>query len=261
MEKCFFVCAWENNVLVIIHIVMSNHGHLAVLASCKEDADRTEKDIKKRYSQYYSYRYGPHKVLQGTKPSVLALDSDWYVRNTLAYIPRNALDTGSRIEDYRWSGYRGMFSAGKHEGVISVASMSRRQRERQFRTHTDLSGVPWYLEKNGCVAPASALDWRYLESAFCHDQAFFLKTIGSLNPAEMKQKLVLNLSRRQNDSEFLLSAGTVAERWFGKAVSDLSLEQKIRIIPYLDRCYRTSIPQLARCLHMDRDKVAEILGR
>ena len=39
MVKSLFVCARRKNVIVVIYIAMSNHGHATILAACQEDAD------------------------------------------------------------------------------------------------------------------------------------------------------------------------------------------------------------------------------
>ena len=41
MIKYNHICSWVNNVLVIIEIAMSNHGHVSVLAQDYEAAERT----------------------------------------------------------------------------------------------------------------------------------------------------------------------------------------------------------------------------
>ena len=261
MEKTFHVCSWENDVLIIIYAVMSNHGHLSVLAPSYESAWRTGADILKRYSQHMSNRYAVKETLRRASVDVQYLDSEWYVRNALAYIPRNALDAGWRIEDYKWSGYRGMFVKGQcKDPKHKVSAMSRRQREAVFHTHTNLADVPWILDSEWHLEPASCCDWQYLESAFNNDQAYFLKTIGMLNPAEMHQKLVDNPRLWRNDSEFILTVRDIADRWFKKDIDNLSLEQKYRLIPYLRRNFHTSVPQLARCIRLSKKEVQEILN-
>ena len=142
------------------------------------------------------------KVLRHTSAVALYLDSDWYLRNALAYVPKNALDALSRVEDYRWSGYRGMFCQGKTtSGFRRADTLTRREKEACFHTHDSLDGLPWILNANGELEPASTCDHAYLEAAFNHDQAFFLKTIGTVNMAEMQQKLVDNPRQRQNDTK------------------------------------------------------------
>ena len=200
--------------------------------------------------------------LRHTSAVALYLDSEWYLRNTLAYVPKNALDALSRVEDYRWSGYRGMFCQGKApDGIRKAWTLTRREKEACFHTHDSLDGVPWVINADGGLEPASACDHEYLESAFGNDQAYFLRTIGTVNMAEMHQKLVDNPRQRQNDTEMLKTIESIAQGWFKCGLLDLPLEKKARLLPYIYRSFRTSIAQLARCFGLHPDKVARMVGQ
>lgn len=258
LQKYFHVCAWINNSLVISEIEMSNHGHLAILATDYLSACMVGEAIKKNYSQFFSFKYGERKTLLRADINVQYLDSDWYVRNALAYIPRNALDTGMRVEDYPWSSYRSVFNRIIPKG-LPVASLTRREKEALFRTHADLKNVPWLIDSNGHLVPESACDAHYVECAFNQDQSFFLKTIGGMNVAELEQKLVIAPRKRMNDASFLVTVADMADRWFHRSVPELTLQQKTRILPHLYRSYRTSVAQLARCLKMDSETVCQVL--
>ena len=260
LEKSFYLCALKCDCRVIIEIAMSNHGHVAVLAPDMPSAERMGVFIKKRHAQYMRWKYHEPGLLRRTDINIQYLDSDSYVRNALAYIPRNAWNAGIRIEDYRWSGYRGMFVDGKVPcATRAVQTLTRREREAVFHTHEDLSGVPWLINLDGGVEPASACDHEYLESAFAFDQTFFLKTIGALNEEEIRQKLVLNGRVRLSDKEFLPVVHDLARRWFQKTISELTPENKARLLRYLFRSYRTSPSQLSRCLQMSYDAVLILL--
>lgn len=260
LEKSFYLSALVNNCIVIMEIAMSNHGHCAMLAENHESALSMAVLVKKRHSQYLSWKYNEKGILARSDASVKYLDSDWYVRNALAYIPRNAIDAGANVDEYRWSSYRGMFADGKSPAAVRSAScMSRREREALFKTHIDLSKVPWLINADGGIEPASACDYKYLESAFANDQAFFLKTIGSVNPAEMQQMLVNSSMIRQTDTELLAVIKNLADKWYNKTIMDLTPEMKARLLLYLYRTYKTSVPQLARCLSLPRDVVSGLI--
>ena len=260
MVKYIHVCARRKNVIVVIHIVMSNHAHATILAVCQEDADAYKDELKRMYAQYFSHKYKQRKVLGKTSAVALYLDSDWYLRNTLAYIPRNALDAMARIEDYRWSGYRAMFCDGKApQGIRSVRMLTKREKEAALHTHDSVIDLPWLLNADGELEPATACDHAYLEAAFNQDQSYYLKTIGSVNMAEMKQKLVDDPRRRQNDSEMYKTIDDISFRWFDRSIADISRDKKARLLPYVYRAYRTSVAQLARCFELDRDTVCDWL--
>lgn len=262
MVKYIFICARRKNVIVVIYIAMSNHGHATILASSQADADAFKEEWLRMYSQYFSRKYRQRKILRHTSAAALYLDSDWYLRNTLAYVPKNALDALSRVEDYRWSGYRGMFCQGKApNGIRKAWTMTRREKEACFHTHDSMDGVPWLVNSAGELEPASACDHGYLESAFGNDQAFFLKTIGTVNMAEMQQKLIDNPRQRQNDTEMLKTIDSLSNAWFKCGILNLPREKKARLIPYVYRTFRTSIAQLARYFGVDPDTASRMVGK
>ena len=262
MVKYAFLCARRKNVIVVIYVAMSNHGHATILATCQEDADAFKVEWLRAYSQYFSNKYRQRKVLRHTSAVAIYLDNDWYVRNALAYVPKNALDVGSRVEDYRWSGYRGMFCQGKApDGFRKAAALTRREKEACFHTHDSLDGLPWIVNADGELEPASSCDHAYLESAFGNDQAFFLKTIGTVNMAEMQQKLVDNPRQRQNDVEMLKTIDALSKSWFKCPLLDLPIEKKARLLPYVFRAYRTTVSQLARCFGQSPETVAGKIGK
>lgn len=65
----------------------------------------------------------------------------------------------------------------------------------------------------------------------------------------------------QTDTEFYKTVNELCSNWFGADLTVLSLERKIRIIPYIYRTSRTTIPQLARVFGLDRSRIASILGK
>ncbi|MBO4535728.1 MAG: hypothetical protein J5702_00830 [Bacteroidales bacterium] len=263
MVKILAVCARRKNVLIIVYAVVSNHSHVAVLAAGHKEADAFGQEAKRMYSMWFTRRYGEQRILRKTDVKAIALDSDWYIRNALAYILRNALDNGYNVNEYQWSGYRAMFGTGdkKEAAGRSVAKLTKMERRSLMHTGDKLDDVRWQLDSEGRLLPSSICDHEYLEQAFEHDQAFFLKTIGGQNAAEMKQKLVDNPRTMLPDSEFFKAANETALRWFQADLSQLSLNQKARIIPYIRRTMHTTIPQLARTFGLKRDAIAKILGR
>lgn len=262
MVKILCVAARRKGVLVVIYAVVSNHCHVAVLAASQREADAYGLEIKRMYAMWFRRRYGGEGILRHTDVKAILLDSDWYVRNALAYIPRNALDNGCPIQEYLWTGFRAMFRQNKErEPGREVASLTKRERERILHTGDDLSDVRWLLNEREELIPDSFCEHRYLEQAFEQDPAFFLKTIGGQNAAEMQNKLITAPRTIQTDGEFFKLATETSQRWFQAEIPSISLERKIRLITYLHRTSRTTVPQLARVFGLPRNQISRILGR
>lgn len=257
--KVIFLSARAKNVIVIIYAVLSNHFHVSVLAASQEDADACGEEIKRRFSMWVSRKYGDTGALRGVMVSAIIMTDRRHIRNALAYIPRNALDNGQNVNTYKWSGYRGMFCRQKPEGLRPVASLTRREAKSIFHTADLLDKVRWLLNENNELEPFSACDHEYLEQAFENDQAFFLKTIGLLNPAEMHHSLEEKAFSMMPDSELLNAANELSERWYGKGIKDITREKTIRLITYVSRTNRTSESQLARVFGLKREVVGNIL--
>ena len=261
--KVLCVCARRKNVVIIVYAVVSNHCHAAVLAIDQASADAFGQEVKRMYSMWFSRKYDEQRALQKMDVKAIRLDTDWYVRNALAYIPRNALDNGCNVNDYLWSGYRAMFEKDRVALSVGrrVADLTKVERRSIMHTGDVLNDVGWRLDADDRMIPSSFCDYEFLEQAFENDQAFFLKTIGGQNAAEMQLKLIDNPRKMLTDSEFYKVVNEIAERWFKTDLSRLSVQQKVRMLPYLQRTMRTTVPQLARTVGLRRDQIAESLGK
>jgi len=261
--KMIFICGHRLHVPVIIYGVVSNHSHECILAKNYEEAKGFGERLKIVYSRYYHHKYGEEGVLRRVNSSVFRIENDYYLRNVLAYIPRNALDNGARnVAEYKWTGYRGMFCGGvSKDASIFVKKLSTRNIESIMHTGDKLDDVPWVLNSKNELEPASCCNWRFLEKAFNNDQAFFLRTIGGVNSSEMNETLVDAPRMMKNDNEFLKTANDICQRWFGSKPGELPLDKKARIIPYIYRTVRTTASQMARTFELSRDKVEEIIPR
>ena len=263
MVKIISVCARRKNVIVIIYAVVSNHSHVAILAICQEDADAFSEEIKKMYSMWFSRKYGRTGIMRTVDVKALLLDNDWYTRNALAYVPRNALDNGCNVDEYPWSGYKAMFSTAPYASPSArkIADMTKIERRDVMHTGDKLTDVRWLVDDNGRLIPKSICDFEYLEQAFEHDQAYFLKTIGGQNSSEMRRKLVEAPRHMLTDNEFLKIAEETSQRWFSSPIDQISIDRKNRLIPYLFRTVKTTVPQLSRSFGLPREEVSHILGR
>ena len=156
-----------------------------------------------------------------------------------------------------------MFSQDKNErlGARPVSSLTRDESRRLMHTADRLTDTPWLLDGSGRLIPSSVCDCEYLEQAFEGDQSFFMRTIGGLNVAEMNQRLIENPRKRLSDSEFYKYSAELSLRWFKTELSCLSINSKVRLIPYINRTMRTTVPQLARTFGLSRDEIARILGK
>ena len=154
-----------------------------------------------------------------------------------------------------------MFRSGPPEAGRKVSSLTKRERERIMHTGDALNEVGWLIDSREELIPESICEHRYLEQAFEGDPAFFLKTIGGQNAAEMEEKLINGPRKMVTDGEFFNLANETCQRWFQADLSAISRERKYRLISYLSKTCRTTVPQTARVFGLPRDFAARALGR
>lgn len=260
--KILAVCAKRKNVILVTYAVVSNHAHSVFLAASESGASDFGLEVKRMISMYFCRKYHDKAVMAGIDSKAIFIDSDWYLRNAIAYDIRNAMDNGEGIQTYKWTGYRALFRKGRlPDGGTPVRSLSKRDKRTLLRTDDDLSGVGWVLNSDKELEPVTICDWRYAEASFNDDQAFFMKVLGCTNTAEMDQKLVVAPRIRQKDDELLRNINDICQRWFKKEAHDLPIEKKLRVLPYVFRSCRTSTAQLARAFELERAVVEKVIGR
>lgn len=184
MVKHIFTCAYKAGVIVVIYAVVSNHAHAVVLGETEQSVRAFSDNLKRVHSMWLHRKYGEFAALQRTDAHISPITTIAYARNALAYVPRNAMDNGAdNLATYKWTGFRGMFCGEERagNGCRRVSELCTREKESIMHTRERLSDVVWELNAEGEIEPGSACDHAYLEMIFNHDQAYFLKCIGSLN--------------------------------------------------------------------------------
>jgi len=259
--KIICLCSRRKNCIPVAYAVVSNHAHFVVLANSQESANDCAAEVKRMISMFFCRKYSDNAVMKGIDSKALWIDSDWYLRNALAYDIRNAMDNGaSSIQSYKWTCFRGMFCNGT---VLTetrlVSELKRREQKEIMHTGDILDDVKWRLNGNNELEPASVCDWQYFEDAFLNDQAYFMKTIGNVNSSEMGQKLVNAPRERVKDEEMLRSVNDISRNWFKTEVHFLPLDKKARLIKYVYRCMRTNVSQMARVFELNREKTEELV--
>ncbi len=261
MVKIMCVAAWKENVIIVIHAVVSNHCHSAVLATDRGRAEKFGKEVKRIYSMWLRHKYGERNFLDRTGSQAIPMETNSHIRNALAYIPRNAIDNKCQVSTYPWSGYGAMFNNRIPAGAVPVSSLTRRESMDIMHTGRKLADVPWLLDYEDRLIPRSFCDWEYLEQAFEHDQAFWLRTVGGLNSAKMQEDLIDAPREMKSDSELYKSISEICMKWFQTPLKDTSMLQRCTILPYIYRTMRTTVSQLARVLTIAPEKVKQLLCR
>lgn len=259
MVKYIALSAHKCATFLVHYVVVSNHVHIILLAAEENSAIKLANDLKKRYSMWMNKKYSTKKILCRLEYNILLLDSIWYLRNAIAYVTRNALDNSDAVDSYRWCAHQAFFISTQNKRTTKVADISTRDVRKIFHCR-DFSGKKtWAIDNTSRLEPSSVCDVSYVESAFNKNPVYYMKVVGVVNIAEMKMKLEELPRGMRYDADLYQLVSEISMKWYNLEIDRLSLLQKSRLLPYVYRTIRTSVPQLARVLGLEREKVSELL--
>lgn len=258
------ICAHRANVIVVAAIVLNTHMHTFILARNYEDAWQFIVEYKMSLSKCITNSYGKGKhinIYKNVNSKPILLEDNYHVRNTICYIFKNALDVGATVDGYKWSSFKSIFTkGGMPPGAHSVSLMRYREVRVQFRTDSIPKGVPWKVCLDGMIAPSSFCDWKYAEEAFMGDMDFFLKVLGNVDSRQMDVQMVVNPQKRLSLEELMKVIDSKSRDKYKKDAAELTYEQKIPLVKKVFYSTKSSVPQLARCFGIRKDRLAEILN-
>lgn len=255
------ICALRANVIVVVPCVLNTHFHSVILARTYEDAKRFANGFKLSASMCITQKYGPGmEAFRDVESKPLLLEDDRHLRNAICYVLGNAMDTGATVDSYTWSGYSALF----HGGIVNgyrVSEMTRREIREVLKADISLKDVPWTIDDDGIIEPASFCDWRYAESAFYGDVNYFAKVLGSVDRDQMDQEMIHDPSRKKSVEELLRDIEARSQRRYALPLSSLNPAQKIPILKAVNYSNNITVKLLARLFEMPEEKVSAILKR
>lgn len=258
------LAAWRKGVEVVAFVLMSNHLH--VIFACRDisQAIKTVRLYKQLLAQYLKFKYGLTKVMHCTDDSIVKIDTVQYLLNCIAYVFRNPVSAKicKKPEEYRWSSYFSCFSKDDVPSGQLISELGFSKKRAMLRTAMDLTNCPFQINDRGMIALTTFVRNDIVERAFRNSGKSFLYHLGCCNDAKMEYELVYQPLMNITDGEMhAMIAKHVADRFRGKAISELTTFEKCSILKSLYFSYKTTIPQLSRIIGLPRELVKGILAR
>lgn len=257
------ICARRGNVIVVSECVLSTHLHAMILARSYSDAERFIESVKRSASKILARKYGSGPFyFHGIEARPIYLEDNAHVRNTLCYIPRNSLDMGMKVDEYKWSSYKAMFSSkGLHHPARKVSTLTTREIRALFKVGDILKDVAWTIAEDGRIEPGSFCDVRYAEEAFGNDLSYFTRILGLTDDDQMEEMLVRKPTRLMTTEELMKEIEVEGIRRYGVGASLLTRSQKIPLLKKIHFSSKVTPSQLARCFGLSIDEVKTVLHR
>lgn len=203
---------------------------------------------------------GEVQGMRGVEVQIVLVDSQEYLENVIAYVLRNPLAAGILLLPYHypWSSAALYFNGGVQLAGVPLSEMNERKRFRILRSRVPVPDS-YLVDGQGMILPSCYVDSKTVEQVFRHPSRFMMSLARKVeNDVEIQLGVADRVS--MTDQEILTQMRDLLRNEFGKeSLSELSMEQRIRLCPLLKRNFRAGIKQIARITRLAPETVAKVV--
>ena len=242
--------------VILAFTLMSNHVHF-VLRCPYATALKFINQLKKRYSQYYSKKYGSTELLRDNTIDIRELKiGDESFERAVAYVQMNSVAANICLNPsgYPWGTGDTFFSLNKPKYTLAEAFSARALRRM---THSHVSIPPHYLvDDRGFIRPESYVQVKFVETVF--------KTPSRMNYFLRNSSKAKRISEGPSFNDQLVSAGLhnlCVSLYQKDTLGQLPDVQKSEVLRQLRYRFSADPNQMARVSGLSYEDVCDLLER
>ena len=252
------ICVLGYDVLILCFCLMSNHFHF-LLYGTLEECRRFSEEYKRRCG-IRMRNSGDVKGLKDVEVRLDRIDDLRYLENVIGYILRNPMAAGIKVLPYLypWSSASLYFNPQIIIGGEVLNEMSERKRFRILKSRTSVPDN-YMVDSNGMILPSCYVDYAAVEKIFRHPARLLAALARNVeNDVEIFLGVADEVS--MTDQEILSQMKELIRVEFHRdSISQLSMEQRVRLCRLLKLNFKAGVKQIARVTHIDPDLVARVL--
>lgn len=278
--NCLALAVYETQSVLLADAIMSNHIHFCV------QTDKPDELISKyriSYQRYFNHKYGHIGLLGDEGASIVELDSPVHCMVAITYVLRNPLHHGVTVTPFEYTHSSVKCYFRKELGnALDFNSLNTKKRRANI-AHCCKLPEEFKVEPNGQILRDSVIDTRHVEHLFGTPQDFIINMVRA-STKKWREKIATDLYnfnlvslesienecnqlRKLEENErgqfnttvysdqFLceLIDNEMIQPFKKESVYLLSNEERVIIARHLMLKYKSSVPQLARCLAVSDD--------
>lgn len=253
------ICVLGFDVSILCFCLMSNHFHFVLYGTLTE-CRRFAEEYKRRCAMRMRLLGGEVQALRNVMVQIARIDSHEYLENVIAYVLRNPIAAGILLmpHNYPWSSASLYFNGGVMPVGEKLNEMSERKRSRILKSRI---AVPddYMIDGHGMILPSCYVDSRTVDQVFRHPSRLLMALARKVeNDVELLLGVADHVS--MTDQEILTHLGDLIRNEFQKeSLSQLSMEQRIRLCLLLKRNFRAGVKQIARIVRVAPEIVAKVI--
>lgn len=253
------VCAVKYNVKILCFCLMGNHFHF-ILNGVYDDCKKFGEGYKVICSMLMSRQQGSCQAMKGVEVQLKKINDRTYLESAIAYVLRNPLAAGYKImpHQYKWGSGDMYFRASYIPSGTKAEDFPVKKLAQIIGSKQTIPGE-YIIDDSGMVSPLNYIDYHTVEQVFGHPA----RLSGLLaTKKETEFELFLGIADTYNPDieELRASVYELINIEFGvKAISQLDIEQKIRLCSLMRKNFRASKKQIAVITRLNMETINKII--
>lgn len=253
------ICLQKFDIAILCFCLMGNHFHF-ILKGSMQACMAFGEEFKRMCSMMMRRNHDEHGAMKLVEIQVKRIHDRQYLENAVAYVLRNAMVAGFKLlpHQYPWGSGDVYFRRDYTPAGRRVDSFSARELKMVLKSKATLP-ENYIINDDGFVSPLCYVDYRSVEQFFGHPSRF-LGALSAKKEAEFEVFLGIADRYTPDMEELRMSVKELIREEFNvNSVSQLSMEQKIKLCGMMWKNFRASRKQIALITRLRMDIINTIV--
>lgn len=253
------ICDQKHKVSILAFCLMNNHFHFILKGEDQEIINFCE-EYKRMCSIRMHDTRGESGALRKVNLHYDIITSDDYLKNAIAYVLRNPIAAKIKIMPYhyKWSSASAYFMGDNTNEHKNLNDLGLRQRIAIMKSRQCMPDNI-RIDTSGMVATSCFIDTGTVENLFKHPSVLMMALAKKIE-AEVELSMGITEKISLNDSALISCVNQIIMAEFGaRNISQVDIEDKIRLCLKLKRDYNASASQISRVLKISQDIVESVI--
>ena len=253
------LCYLKHKVRMQCFCLMGNHFHF-ILSGSLEECWKFGNEYKRMCAMMMKRMQGCEAGMKNVELQIKEIADSGYLENAIAYVLRNPVAAGFRLmpHQYEWSSgdmyFRNSYIAsGKRADSFNIKELTR-----LLNSNTKIP-EHYIIDDSGIISPLNYIDHKTVEDIYRHPSRL-LGALSAKKEAEFEIFLGIADKYIPDIEELKDSVRELIKIQFGvRAVSQLSVEQKMKLGSLMRRNFRASRKQIALITRLNMETINKIV--
>lgn len=253
------LCHLKCNVRILCFCLMGNHFHF-ILSGSYQECWKFGNEYKRMCGMMMKRTQESDAGMKDVELQVKEITNMSYLEYAIAYVLRNPVVAGFRImpHQYEWSSgdmyFRNSYIAsGRRADSFSIKELSR-----LLNSNIKIPGH-YIIDESGIISPLNYIDYKAVEDIFKHPSRL-LGLLSAKKETEFEIFMGVADNYTPDIEELKDSVRELIRVEFGvKAVSQLSMEQRVLLCGLMRRNFRASRKQIALITRLNMETINKVV--